>query len=169
MPERKSNKDLDLLQNLLVPTISMEASQTMPILVFKKSNKSWVTLTTAQNLLRMESRGDIELSLLSRMELDMKVSGMNPQTREMVRVTKSGLMGHSMKDTGRMTKPMAEEDSSMLMEMCMKVSGKMIKHMDTESTCTQMVLNMKDIGGKINNTEKVRKHGLMGHATKETT
>jgi hypothetical protein len=99
----------------------------------------------------------------------MKDNGTNQQTRETVKVTKSGLMGHSMRDTGRMTKPMAEEDLSMLMETCMKVSGKMIKLMDTESTCTQMVLNMRDIGGKISSTEKVRKHGLMVHATKETT
>ena len=103
------------------------------------------------------------------MELDTRVNGMRQQTREMERDIRYGLMAHSMRDTGRMTRLMVEVDLFMLMEMSMRVNGKMIKHMDMESTCTQMVLNTKDIGGKTSNTVKAKRHGQTEPATKVTT
>ena len=48
----------------------------------------------------------------------------------------------------------------------MKENGKMIKHTDSEDICIQMVLNTRDCGKRINNTEWVKKHGLMEHAMK---
>jgi len=44
------------------------------------------------------------------MVLDMKENGMRIQIKGMVEDTKSGLMDHSMKDTGKTTRQTAEED-----------------------------------------------------------
>ena len=57
----------------------------------------------------------------------------------------------------------------MPMEMSTRESGKKIKPMDMENICTLMEPNMKDIGRKINNMGKEKKHGLTVLATKVTT
>jgi hypothetical protein len=66
-----------------------------------------------------------------------------------------------MKDIGRMIKLLEKEDSFMLTETFTKDNGKKTKQMVMEYILTKMELCIKVIGWKINNTEKVRKHGLM--------
>ena len=80
------------------------------------------------------------------MGLNMKVNGTLKKIIVMVEAIKFGLTEASMKDTGNLTKPMAEEDSSMLMGISMMVTGKMIKHMDSDNILTLTVLSMKVIG-----------------------
>lgn len=58
----------------------------------------------------MESRGKEDRYKLWRMEPGMRVNGMMRLTREMAEDIKSGQMVHSMKDIGKMIKPMGEED-----------------------------------------------------------
>ena len=89
--------------------------------------------------------------------------------RETAREFKSGLMDHSMRDTGRMIRQMAEEDSSMQMVMYTKVSGKMTRLTALESIFTQMVPSMKASGRKINSMVLVRRPGLMVHVTRVIT
>lgn len=80
------------------------------------------------------------------MGLNMKVNGTLKKIIVMVEAIKFGLTEASMKDTGNLTKLMAEEDSSMLMGISMMVTGKMIKHMDSDNILTLTVLSMKVIG-----------------------
>lgn len=57
----------------------------------------------------------------------------------------------------------------MQMEMFTKESGKMIKLMGMANICILMELSMRDTGKRINNMEKVKKHGQMEPAMRETT
>ena len=57
----------------------------------------------------------------------------------------------------------------MQMEMFTKESGKMIKLMGMANICILMELSMRVTGKRINNMEKVKKHGQMEPAMRETT
>ena len=87
----------------------------------------------------------------------------------MVRASKYGLMGHSMKDIGETIKQMAEADLFMQTVTFMKANGRMIKPMASEDIITLMEPNTKGTGRKISNMAMARKLGLMGRATKEST
>jgi hypothetical protein len=72
------------------------------------------------------------------------------------------------KVTGRITWLMGEANSIMLMEIFMKAFGSLIKLMDMELMCMQMGLCMKENGLKINNKDRVKKHGKMEVYTTDT-
>lgn len=60
----------------------------------------------------------------------MKESGL--ADKEMVKASKSGLMGHDTKDNGEMERQMAMANSITLMAIFMKEIGSMIKQTGTE-------------------------------------
>ena len=60
----------------------------------------------------------------------MKESGL--ADKEMVKASKSGLMGHDTKDNGEMGRQMAMANSITLMAIFMKEIGSMIKQTGTE-------------------------------------
>lgn len=79
----------------------------------------------------------------------MKESGL--ADKEMVKASKSGLMGHDTKDNGEMERQMAMANSITLMAIFMKEIGSMIKQTGTEHTPTQTVQSMLASGKTINN------------------
>ena len=79
----------------------------------------------------------------------MKESGL--ADKEMVKASKSGLMGHDTKDNGEMERQMAMANSITLMAIFMKEIGSMIKQTGTEHTPTQTVQSMLVSGKTINN------------------
>ena len=97
---------------------------------------------------------------------NMRVNGTPLPKRGMVVDIKSGVMAPSMKDIGKMIKPMEEVDLSMLMEISMMDTGKTIKLMDMGSILTPTVLNMKDTGSMTSSMVKVKNTGQMVLNTK---
>lgn len=101
------------------------------------------------------------------MELGIQGNGEMRSERDLE--FKYGLMGRSMKETGRMIKLMAKESSTMLMEMFMMESGETIRRMEKEPIHMQMELLIKVIGLMTNRTVMGLRPGLMEPDTKGTT
>lgn len=82
---------------------------------------------------------------------------------------KYGLMGLSMRETGRMIKLMARESSIMPMETFMMGNGETIKLMEKEPIHMLMELLIKVIGLMTNKTAMELRHGLMELDMRVTT
>jgi hypothetical protein len=92
-------------------------------------------------------------------------SGMT-RTRETGKECRFGLMGPSMKDSGKTIKPMEEGALFMLVVMSTRVIGRTTKHTGRESTLTKMVQSMKVVGLRTNSTDRAKKHSLIRHILK---
>jgi len=84
-------------------------------------------------------------------------------------VSRFGQMAHAMKVTGKTIKRTEKVLSSMLMETSTVVSGSTTKLMAMASTSTPTEQCTWESGSKINNTDRVLRHGPMAHATKAST
>ena len=80
-----------------------------------------------------------------------------------------GLMGLSIKESGKTTKRMEEASFIMLMVMSLTVSGKMIKQMALESTTIQMGRSMKVNGWTTSKKAREKKPGRMDLTMRVTT
>ena len=148
------------------PDLAMEISRDNLITKIRECRRSGRTsdlsITRVVLLLRRtEFTERSSLKRLSLMELCMRENGMTKPQLEMAKAPRSGLTVHSMRDTGRTTKPMEREDSFTQMETSTKASGRMIRLTALVSTCTQMALNTRASGRRISNTVKAKRPGLM--------
>ena len=98
----------------------------------------------------------------------MRESGTHQLTSDMDVAIKFGLMGPSMKDTGKTIKLMVEVDLFMPMAISMMATGRTIRLTDLDNTLTLMELNTKVTGWTISNTAKAKNTGQMVLNTKET-
>jgi hypothetical protein len=85
--------------------------------------------------------------------------------KDMVKVSKSGKITHSIKDIGKMIKLMGKEELSIHKVMLMKVTGKMIRRMVMALTTILMDKNIQEDGLTISNTDMVSKNGQMEQPT----
>jgi hypothetical protein len=95
--------------------------------------------------------------------LNSKVNGIPILTHkpDTAKDIKFGVMGVSMRGTGRMTKPMEEEDLSMLTETFMTAIGKTTKLTGMVNILILMERNTMGIGWMTSSTAKATKHGQM--------
>ena len=95
----------------------------------------------------------------SHLKMEFVIRGLGKVQLDMVLECKYGLMEPSMKDTGRMGKPLEKENLFTLMEIFIKDNGKKIRHMAMECIYITMVQDMKDSGWKITNMDMVLRFG----------
>ena len=126
-----------------------------------------VPSTRKMKKIKILSRKSLDQCSSYQMEPNMKVNGTLLPRKDMAVDIKSGVMAPSMKDIGKMIKPMEEEDLFMLMEISMMATGKTIKLMDMDNTLTLMVPNTKDTGSTTSNMDKVKNIGQMVLSMKE--
>lgn len=100
------------------------------------------------------------------LKMELFTKGNGKVQLDMAMVSKCGLMGQGMKESGNLIKLMERENFGTSMVMSLTVNGEMTKLMDTEYILMSMVLNMKDTGKMIFNMGMVLKHGLTGHNMK---
>ena len=82
--------------------------------------------------------------------------------------SRSGLMEHNTKETGKIIEPMAKVSSPTSMEISMMENGLMTKQMDMVSTTILTEPCMRATGAMISSMEKAENPGLMGLYTKAT-
>ncbi len=96
----------------------------------------------------------------------MRANGIKTELLGMVKANKFGLMAHSMRVIGEVTRPMVVADSYTQTVMFMKGNGRTTRHMVSANTITLMAQDMKAIGERTSSMVMGRKLGQTGLAMK---